>query len=78
MTELENNICSNAAPCLFKEHALIKLLEEAYVEKSYGSFIRSRCKHLEEFERLTKYFFDLERLNHKVNQGCYSMEVNDL
>ena len=67
LTELENSICSNPAPCLFEEHALIKKqLEDAYAEKSYGSFIRSRCKHLEEFERPTKYFFDLEKFNHKV------------
>ena len=39
-----------------------------YASKSYGSFIRSKCKHLEDFEKLTKYFLGLEKANHKVKR----------
>ena len=67
ITELENIICSDPSPDILEEHwKTKKQLKDMYAEKSYGSFIRSRCKHLEDFEKLTKYFLGLDKANHKV------------
>ena len=31
------------------------------MKEAHGSFIRSRCKVIDEFEKLTKYFLYLEK-----------------
>lgn len=42
-------------------------LDDIYIEKTKGAFVRSRCKWIEKGEKNTKYFFGLERRNAEYN-----------
>ena len=44
--------------------------------KRHGSFIRSKCKHIEEGERNTKYFFSLEKIR-KQQTTITSLETQN-
>ncbi len=52
-------------------------LDKIYEEKAKGAFVRSRRRWLEEGEKCTKYFFNLEKRNYE--QASFSkLRVNDV
>lgn len=51
-------------------------LDKIYEEKARGAFIRSRRKWLEQGEKCTKYFFNLEKRNHEISSLC-KLKIND-
>ena len=60
---------------LLEEISLIKQqIEDIYVEKARGAIVRFRCKFTEEYEKLTKYFLNLEKANNKL-KSIYSLTV---
>ena len=66
LLELEEKICSSPTPDYLEEYDLIQnRLENMYDKIANGALIRSRCKHLGEFERPTKYFLNMEKANCK-------------
>ena len=52
-------------------------LDKIYEEKARGAFIRSRRKWLEQGEKCTKYFFNLEKRNFELSSLC-KLEINNL
>ena len=64
---LEETICQTPTADLIEEYTLIKReIETIYRQKAIRCIIRSRCKLIEEFERLTKYFLSLEKAKQKI------------
>lgn len=51
-------------------------LDSVYDEKARGAFIRSRKKWLEEGERNTKYFYNLEKRNANFT-SIFKLKIND-
>ena len=52
-------------------------LDKIYEEKARGAFIRSRRKWLEQGEKCTKYFFNLEKRNFELSSMC-KLKINNL
>ena len=60
---------------LLEEISLIKQqIEDIYAEKARGAIVRSRCKFIEEYEKPTKYFLNLEKVNNNL-KSIYSLTV---
>lgn len=51
-------------------------LDKMYEDKARGAFIRSRRKWLEQGEKCTKYFFNLEKRNYEVS-SLSKLKIND-
>lgn len=52
-------------------------LDKAYADKARGAFVRSRRKWLEQGEKCTKYFFNLEKRNFEQS-SLSKLRINDL
>ena len=67
LSVLEEIVSSTPTADYVDEYDLIKKqIEEIYKEKAFGAIIRSRCQMLEEYERPTKYFLNLEKTTQNV------------
>ena len=67
LSVLEEIVSSTPTTDDVDEYDLIKKqIEEIYKEKAFGAIIRSRCQMLEEYERPTKYFLNLEKTKQNV------------
>ena len=51
-------------------------LDKIYEEKAKGAFVRSRRRWLEQGEKCTKYFFNLEKRNYEQS-SLSKLRVND-
>ena len=49
--------------------------EDINMKEAHGSFIRSRCKAIDEFEKPSKYFLNLEKKNHNP-KSIHSLVYN--
>jgi len=69
LDELDNKLAQKYCETMFLERRAIKQkLEDYYREQSQGYQIRSRVKWVEEGERSTKYFLNLEKV--RQNHNC--------
>ena len=42
-------------------------LDELHKERAHGSFVKSRAKFIQEYEKSSEYFLSLEKANSKLN-----------
>ena len=73
---IETNI--GISPCVNKEleyKLLRQELDSIYNEKAKGAIVRSRCQWIEENEKCSKYFLNLERRNYSV-KNIKSLLIN--
>ena len=52
-------------------------LDEVYQDKARGAFVRCRRKWLEQGQKCTKYFFNLEKQNFELS-SLSKLKINDL
>ena len=69
LDELDKKICNsqnldNIDPILKQYDELKKELQQQYNNKGKAAIFRSKCRWLEEGEKATKYFFNLEKRNY--------------
>ncbi len=75
--QLSNESISNNEPCLINlKTDLESEYELLYVNKTKGAQIRSKCKYIEEGERSTSYFLNLETRHQSFNR-INSLKSND-
>ena len=76
LTELEETVSNTPAINHLEEMTIIKKqLEDIFLERARGTIIRSRCKHVLEFEKPSKYFLNLEKANNN-RKNIRSLVVN--
>ena len=76
LTELEHTISETPTPdTIDKYHNIKSELEALYVERARGSMIRSRVQYINENEKATKYFLNLEKQNY--NKKCIKMLITE-
>ena len=76
LTELEETVSNTPAIDHLEEITMIKRqLEDIFLEKARGTIIRSRCKHVLEFEKPSKYSLNLEKANNNL-KNIRSLVVN--
>ena len=73
LEQLDRLICDNFnSPNIshvFKEYERLKTeLQSIYDEKGRAAIFRSKCRWVENGERSTNYFFNLEKKNHNNNK----------
>ena len=84
--EVEEKLCTVPNPETLEEYNIIKeQLDELHNERAHGSFIRSRAKFIQEYEKPSKYFLSLEKANNKlnhiralINNGTRYTNINDI
>ena len=75
LAHLEELVICTPSVNLLEEISLIKQqIEDIYAEKARGAIVRSRCKFTEEYEKLIKYFLNLEKANN-ILKSIYSLTV---
>ena len=66
---LEEEIATTPSSHTLEEYKSVKAeIEEHYEQKAKGTLIRSRCKLINEYEKPTKYFLNLEKTRQKTMQ----------
>ena len=76
LAELEEIVSNTPSIDILEEITVIKTqLEDIFLEKAQGTLIRSRCKHVLEHEKPSKYFLNLERANNN-RKNIKSLKVN--
>ena len=76
LTDLEHTISETPTPdTIDKYHNIKSELEALYVERARGSMIRSRVQYINENEKATKYFLNLEKQNY--NKKCIKMLITE-
>ena len=69
LTYLEGQISTTPSPLELEEYETINSeVEEYYEQKARGTFVRSRCKFVNEYEKPSKYFLNLEKTRQKKLQ----------
>lgn len=80
MTSAINNLCLKAELSLDEQIQLNNLqiqLDNMYLEKAKGAFIRWRARWIEQGEKNTSYFFNLEK-QRQVKQKIQKLIINDV
>lgn len=80
MTSEINHLCLKAELSLDEQIKLNNLqtqLDNMYLEKAKGAFIRSRARWIEQGEKNTSYFFNLEK-QRQVKKKIQKLSVNDV
>ena len=69
LVHLEERITTSPSPLELEEYDNVKSeIEQYYDQKAKGTLIRSRCKFINEYEKPSKYFLNLENVRQKKLQ----------
>ena len=67
LLQLDNKMATSPNIDTIEEYNIVKKeIDNIYNERARRSMIRSRCKMIDEYERPTKFFLNLEKSNNKV------------